>query len=54
MNPRLNRLRKLLSEAELDKDNNVLYIDDLKLSIQFEETRNVSAYEAANGFAEDD
>lgn len=46
---RLIRLKKLLSEAELDKENNALYIDDLKESIAFEEKRSPTAYEVASG-----
>jgi hypothetical protein len=41
---RLIRLKKYLAEAELDADNNKLYIDDLKLSIKYEQSKTI--YEA--------
>lgn len=46
VNYRLIRLRNYLAHAELDKDNNALYIDDLKESIAFEEKRMPTVYEA--------
>jgi len=48
VNYRLNRLLKYLAEAELDHDNNKLYIDDLKLSIEYEHTKPITVYEAIN------
>lgn len=36
---RLIKLKKYLAEAELDADSNKLYIDDLKLSIGYEQTK---------------
>jgi len=54
MNPRLIKLKKLLAEAKLDKESNVLYIEDLKLSIKYEESRVINAYEPTTGFTYDD
>ncbi len=35
---RLNELKRLLAEAMKDKANNKLYIEDLLLSIEYQET----------------
>lgn len=46
MNRRLANLKKLLVEAELDSEDNKLYIEDLKLSIEYENARIIPVYEA--------
>ncbi len=37
---RLDKLKQYLAEALTDEESNKLYIDDLKLSIEFEEANN--------------
>lgn len=39
MMERLNKLKQLLTEAIKDKKNNKLYIEDLLLSIKYQETQ---------------
>lgn len=46
VNYRLNRLLKYLAEAELDPNNNKLYIEDLKLSIEYEQAQPITVYKA--------
>ncbi len=35
---RLNQLHEYLAEAEKDPENNVLYIEDLKVSIRYQQS----------------
>lgn len=35
---RLNTLNQYLAEAQLDPENNELYIEDLKISIEYQQT----------------
>lgn len=53
MTARLERLQKYLAEAELSPEDNKLYIEDLKLSIEYEKTIKPPTFEIQTGFSVD-